>query len=155
MAIGGHELHIHRPACAGGRPPVRRAFPDHPAHHVGERGGRQAEVDEARPRNVDLLHHPGHGAQAAHDLLRQLAGIAVQPLGQLERQVGRQVAVRILPRAFQPHLGVRRAQVTGHGDQRLPQPLGPHVQCSSPVFLGAGLSLLASFGSGALSSRLP
>ena len=61
---------------------------------------RQMEVDEARVRRSRPCATRSLARQRIDDRLRELARIAARGLGQLQRDVGREVAVRGVARAL-------------------------------------------------------
>ncbi len=94
--IGGNELDHDAPAGAAGAAPEGRALAPDLAYHRESRRGGKRQVDEARPRDLrasDL----GVAAERGDDGLGGLARLAAHALGELQRDVGREVAVlRIL-----------------------------------------------------------
>ena len=103
------EVPVERLAAAVRRPG---------GHHVGRdlalRSRGDGDVEESRSRDVDLGDAVG-GGQRVGQGLRQLAWRHPRLLGQLERDVGRVVAVLLVARPLHDHLGrhpVGQAQVS-------------------------------------------
>lgn len=83
---------------------VAVALGEHGGEHIGAGGGRQAQVDEARAGDFHRRDEPlaaRIGADAVGDAVGEFARIGAQRLGQLQRDVARDVAVRGLLGALQ------------------------------------------------------
>ncbi len=106
--IGGHELHLHRSACAGERSAVMPCLLQHLGDFrvIGVLGKK--EVDEAGARDLDLGHRRA-ARQQAQQCVGQLAGILARRLGQLHGQIARKIAVLRVARVFDLHVHAARA----------------------------------------------
>jgi len=97
--VGGDELHLHLDALACPAAEIR-APGQHLAHHRGLGVGGEREVDEAGAGDLG----PGdqlRGRQLGEQQAGELARVALERLGELQREVGGEVAVARLLRALQ------------------------------------------------------
>ena len=102
--VGGDELHLHLDALGGATAEVR-PLGQHLAHHRGLGVGGEREVDEAGARDLgpgDQLGRRQLGQQQAGEFAR----VALERLGELQREVGGEVAVARLLGALQQDGGV-------------------------------------------------
>ena len=97
--IRGDELHHHLPAGADRGATVAAAAVDHSREFSLIGGGCEKEIDESGSRNLDAGHEFA-GRQRRDDRLRQVARLAFRRLGELQRDVGREVAVGRVARAL-------------------------------------------------------
>ena len=109
--IRRYELDVDAALLAGVRPPILIAGVDQRAEPLGEHVGRDAKVDEARPRNVGGADARARKVDALDDGLRQIARLLAERLGEHHRETGRPIAERRIPRPFDHGFdGVRRAE---------------------------------------------
>jgi hypothetical protein len=104
--IRRHELDHH--LLAGVRARGAEALPlaKYLSHHLLLGRRRDPQVDEAGPGDLHFVDQPVRGrvdAQRIGDGRRHFARIALQALGDLQRHVAGQVAVRLDLRPLQPH----------------------------------------------------
>ena len=118
--VGGHELHLHLDALVGAATEVR-ALGQHLAHDRGLGVGSEREVDEAGAGDLGLGDQFGR-RQLGQQQAGELARIALERLGQLQREVGGEIAVARLLRALEQDGGV--GQIGRHALQRGHQQIG-------------------------------
>ena len=70
--IGRHIFDVHGLAFADGAAPVSRALLEHHAQHARPEGRRERQIDEAGPRDLDLVDMRVRGEQR-HDALGKRA----------------------------------------------------------------------------------
>ena len=93
--VGRDKLHQHALAVAGLKAKTFLGR-QHFAHHLLLGGGLEANVDEARAGNLNVLHpllKGGRGQQGLAQLLPQLAGVEFEWLGQLHGRGDGEVAM--------------------------------------------------------------
>jgi hypothetical protein len=102
------ELHHEAPLASRIAAPEGRALLQRAPHHRETRSRREREVDEAGTGDVGLRHLvvARHGGD---DRFGRLSGLAPDALGELQRDVGGEVAVRRVLRAIQLDRHVARA----------------------------------------------
>ena len=109
--ISGHKLHIHRPALAGIGAAVCFVGVDECRYAAGDDIYVDAEVDEARPRDVGGTNAGAPKVQCFDDSLRQVARLGAKRLREDECEIRRPVAERGITRALERRLdGIRRAE---------------------------------------------
>ena len=106
--IRRHELDEHALARIARRAAVSCAFAQHGRDHVLLRRRCKTQIDEAGTRHFRALDETFRGRKAEHridDLLRELARIRAQRLGELHRDIRCHVAVRRDLRPFEDDRG--------------------------------------------------
>ena len=81
--------------------PVRVALRDDAREPARVRAGGEIEVDEARPRDVDLAHARRGEVELLDEPRRERARLLAERLGEHHREVGAPVAVHRIARAFE------------------------------------------------------
>ncbi len=100
--IDRDELDLDPLAAAVVDPAVALPLADHLLEHPVEPGVGHVEVDEARPRHLDLGDEVvGIALQVAHDGLRHLPRVLPHAARHRQRHVGGEVAVLLQPGARQ------------------------------------------------------
>ena len=112
---------------------------------LGEGIAREPEIDEAGAGDLGPRHQRLGRLELANHLLRDGARILPLPPGEREREVGRQVAVGLVPRALENELDV--VPVEHPCDAR---ELGAEQVVHSDLPFLAGLSDLAGLAASAL-----
>jgi hypothetical protein len=96
--IGRYEFDLHLLALSDTDPAVGVCLFEHLLHHGALDGGPQEQVDEAGAGNLCSIDN-GRGRQRADKRLGDLARVALQRLGELQRQVAGEIAML---RRFRP-----------------------------------------------------
>ena len=107
--IGRHEFDDHLFAAAARRAAVAIAFVQNPRHDRLPRGVGDEQVDESRAGDFGAREQRRSG-QRRHQVGRQLARIAFKRLGELQRRVGRIIAMPGLLRPLEHDRRRRRAR---------------------------------------------
>jgi len=129
------ELHVGAPARTLCRAAPGIAAREDGAHHRGDRGVGQEEVDEAGARDLHLLDQARGRIENVHERLGHVARLALERLGELKREVGGDVAVRLLAGPIESDLGVVHTELARGGFERGAELVGAGGQASVP-FLG-------------------
>ena len=112
--VRGHELQVHALAGQRRRRPVRSSRLDDGARELARGRRVQRDVQEARPRDVDA-RDAGDRGQALGQQVREVARRDTRLLAQLERDVGRPVAVLARARSLHRHHGRQVGRIQGQG----------------------------------------
>lgn len=118
--VGGDELHLHLDALGRAAAEVG-ALGEHLAHDRGLGVGGEREVDEAGACDLGPGDQRGR-RQLGQQQAGELARVALERLGQLQREVGGKVAVAGLFRALEQDGG--GGQIRRHAVQRGLQQIG-------------------------------
>jgi len=112
--IGRHELHHDLSIRARGAAPECRARAQDLAHHHEARGAGEREVDEAGARDLGA-RDVGIGSERGEDRLGRLARLPADALGELQGDVGREVAMIGVLRPVELDHGVAVGKGLAHG----------------------------------------
>ena len=105
--VGGHEFHLHLATAADADAAEGVTGGEHGADDFATGLGPEVQVDEAGTGDLGALD-PGRVRQLFDHALREFAGIALQPAGELHRDVAGVVAVGGGLRTFEDDGGVGR-----------------------------------------------
>jgi hypothetical protein len=123
--VGGHEFHLHLATAADADAAERVTGGEHAADDFATGLGPEEQVDEAGTGDLGALD-PGRVRQLFDHALREFAGIALQPAGELHRDVAGVVAVA------RPAWGVRE------GCRRRDWRLRLALEALGPIFVKFG-----------------
>ena len=119
--IGRDELDLHRSCATELRAPVVLPVNQHGTDDIDLGPRIEREIDEPGPGKLGLGDQRRH-RQLGQQLAGNFARVLLQRLGQLHRQIGREVAVRRVARTFEVNWGVGCSR--RNAGQRLLQELG-------------------------------